>query len=183
MQHLICLVLLKLGFPGGSVVKNLPTNAYLIPGSGRSSGQRKWQYTPIFSPGKSHGERGPAGYSPWAHERAGHDLATKQQQQQCVHIHPYFSSLHFKMGYHNFGGQPSCSWWLSFWQLWWIPQSNLDKLLFGRGGSCMVGDQGDMLSCALEAPDYFFAFRESEVSRWKKFIQKMLSWIEAENLK
>ena len=110
MQHLICLVLLKLGFPGGSVVKNLPTNAYLIPGSGRPSGQRKWQYTPIFSPGKSHGERGPAGYSPWAHERAGHDLATKQQQQQCVHIHPYFSSLHFKMGYHNFGGQPSCSW-------------------------------------------------------------------------
>ena len=47
----------------------------------------------------------------------------------------------------------------------------------------MVRDQGDMLSCALKAPDYFFAFRESEVSRWKKFIQKMLSWIEAEILK
>ena len=44
----------------------------------------------------------------------------------------------------------------------------------------MVGNQGDVLSCALEAPDYFFAFRESEVSIGKKFIQKMLSWIEAE---
>ena len=80
MQHIIWLLLLKLGFPSGSVVKNLPTNANLIPGSGRSSGQRKWQYTPIFLPGKSHGERALAGYNPWGHERAGHDLATKQQQ-------------------------------------------------------------------------------------------------------
>ena len=97
MQHIIWLLLLKLGFPSGSVVKNLPTNANLIPGSGRSSGQRKWQYTPIFLPGKSHGERAMAGYNPRGHERAGHDLATKQQQWQCMHIYPYFSFA-FKNG-------------------------------------------------------------------------------------
>ena len=46
------------GFPGGSVVKNLPANvgdAGLISGSGRSP--RKWQPTLVFLPGKSHGQR------------------------------------------------------------------------------------------------------------------------------
>ena len=40
------------------MVKNLPANAGdlgSIPGSGRSSGQRKWQPTPVFVPAKSHG--------------------------------------------------------------------------------------------------------------------------------
>ena len=32
-------------------------------------------------PGKSHGQRNLVNYSPWGHKRAGHDLATKQQQQ------------------------------------------------------------------------------------------------------
>ena len=30
-------------------------------------------------PGKSHGQRSLAGYSPWGHKRVGYDLATKQQ--------------------------------------------------------------------------------------------------------
>ena len=32
-------------------------------------------------PGKYHGQRGLAGYSPWGRYRVGHDLVTKQQQQ------------------------------------------------------------------------------------------------------
>ena len=57
------------GFPGGSVVKNLPANAEaagdvdIIPGSG-SPWRRKWQPTPVFLLGKSHGQRNLAGYSP-----------------------------------------------------------------------------------------------------------------------
>uniref|UniRef100_UPI0030097BF8 hypothetical protein n=1 Tax=Klebsiella pneumoniae TaxID=573 RepID=UPI0030097BF8 len=46
------------GFPGGSVVKNLPTNAGdrgFIPGSRRFTLSRKWQPAPVFLPGKSHG--------------------------------------------------------------------------------------------------------------------------------
>lgn len=58
MQHLICLVLLKLASWWLSAVKNLPTNAYLIPWSGRSSGQRKWQYTQ-HHPGKIPWGEGP----------------------------------------------------------------------------------------------------------------------------
>ena len=36
-----------------------------IPGSGRFPWKRKWQLTPVFSPGKSHGQRSLIGYSPW----------------------------------------------------------------------------------------------------------------------
>ena len=75
-----------MGFPGGSVVKNLPDiaggmrDASSISGSGRSAG-RKWQPTPVFLPGKSHGHRSLVGCSLWGRRRAEHDLVTKQQQQ------------------------------------------------------------------------------------------------------
>ena len=71
------------GFPGGSVVKNLPANvgdAGLISGSGRSPRKRKWQPTPVLLPGNSHGQRSLAGYSPRVYKRVGRDLATKQEQ-------------------------------------------------------------------------------------------------------
>ena len=50
-----------------------------IPGSGRSPGEGKWQPTPVFLPGESHGQRSLAGYSTWGCNRVRHDLATKQQ--------------------------------------------------------------------------------------------------------
>ena len=42
--------------------------------------RRKWQSTPVFLPGKSHGQRNVVGYCPWGRKRVGHDLPTKQQQ-------------------------------------------------------------------------------------------------------
>ena len=41
---------------------------------------RKWQPTPVFLPGESHGQRSLTGYSPWCCKRVRHDLGTKQQQ-------------------------------------------------------------------------------------------------------
>ena len=41
--------------------------------------RRKWQPTPVFLPGKSHGQRSLVGFTPWGHKRVGHDLATEQQ--------------------------------------------------------------------------------------------------------
>ena len=38
--------------------------------------RRKWQPTPVFLPGKSHGQIRLVGYSPWV-ARVRHDLATK----------------------------------------------------------------------------------------------------------
>ena len=55
-----------LGFPGGSVVKNLPANAGdlgLIPGSGRSSEGGNGNPTPEFLSEKSQGHRNLAGYN------------------------------------------------------------------------------------------------------------------------
>ena len=40
------------------------------------------QPTPVVLPGKSHGQRSLAGYSPWGLERLKHDLATQQQQSE-----------------------------------------------------------------------------------------------------
>ena len=52
-----------MGFLGGSMVKNLPASVgamRLIPGSGRHPGEDKRQSTPVFLPGKPHGQRNPA---------------------------------------------------------------------------------------------------------------------------
>ena len=40
------------------------------PWSGRSPGRRKWQPTPVFLLGKSHGQRSLAGYSPWGRKES-----------------------------------------------------------------------------------------------------------------
>ena len=37
----------------------------LIPGLARSPEGKKWQPTPVFLPGESHGQRSLEGYSPW----------------------------------------------------------------------------------------------------------------------
>ena len=50
------------------------------PWPGKIPWKRKRQPTPVFLPRKSHGQRSLVGYSPWGCKRAGHDLATKQQQ-------------------------------------------------------------------------------------------------------
>ena len=70
----IVLVLLKMGFPGGLVVKNPPANAGdpgdggLIPGSGRSPGGGSGNPpTPVLLSGKFHGQKRLAGYSPWVY--------------------------------------------------------------------------------------------------------------------
>ena len=61
------------GFPGGSAGKDPACNARdhpqgrrprINPWVGKTPGRRKWQPTPVLS-GKSHGQRGLVGYSPW----------------------------------------------------------------------------------------------------------------------
>ena len=54
--------------------------------AGRIPWGRKWQSTPVFLPGEAYGQKSLAGYSPWGHNRVGHDLVTIQQQQQSYKI-------------------------------------------------------------------------------------------------
>ena len=55
---------------------------------------RKWQPTPVFLPGKTHGQRSLAGYLPWGHKIVGHNLGTKQQQKYMIYICVYIHVLY-----------------------------------------------------------------------------------------
>jgi len=61
------------------MVKHLPMNAgdardsCSISGSGKPPGERNVQTTPVFLPGKFHGQVILDGYSSWGRRRVGHD--------------------------------------------------------------------------------------------------------------
>ena len=71
----------KMGFPGGSISKESACDAG-GPGSTalirKVPWKRKWQPTPVFLPGKSHGQRSLEAYSPWCHksQTPGSDYST-----------------------------------------------------------------------------------------------------------
>ena len=71
------------GFPGDSVVKNPPQwrRSRFNPGVGQIPRRRKWLPTPVFLPGKSHGQRSLGGYSPRSHE----ELDTTYWLNNCIH--------------------------------------------------------------------------------------------------
>ena len=78
-QRDFCIMLRSLA--GGAVVKNLLANAGDIrdmgfgPWVGLIPWSRKWQPIPVFLPGRFHGQRSLAGYSPLGHK----DLDTTEQ--------------------------------------------------------------------------------------------------------
>ena len=74
-------------FPGGSEVKASACNAGdlgSIPGLGKFPWRRKWQPTPVFLPGESHGRRNLVGYSPRGRKRVGHDWATSLSLYELI---------------------------------------------------------------------------------------------------
>ena len=64
------------------MVKNLPAHAgdvSSIPELGRGpGGDNPLQYSCLR---KSHGQRSLAGYSPWGHQRVGHELVTEHEPE------------------------------------------------------------------------------------------------------
>ena len=54
------------------MVKNLPAmrETWVHPWIAKMAWRRKWQPTPVFLPGESHGQRRLAGYSPWGHKKS-----------------------------------------------------------------------------------------------------------------
>ena len=68
------------------MVKNLPANAgeardvSSVSSLGRFPWRRKWQPTPVLLPGKFHGHRRLAGYSPWSLKDS--DMT----EHACMHV-------------------------------------------------------------------------------------------------
>ena len=70
-----------LDFHSGSVVKNPPAktgDVRWIPGSKKTPLEKERATTPVFLPGKSHGQRSLVGDSPLSCKIVGHGLVTKQ---------------------------------------------------------------------------------------------------------
>jgi len=60
-------------FPIAHMVKNLPAmqeRSGFHLWVGKIPWIRKWQSTPVFLPGESHGQRGLVGYTPWGHKES-----------------------------------------------------------------------------------------------------------------
>ena len=67
------------------------------PGVRKMSWRRKQQPTPVFLPGKFHGQRSLVGYSPWGCKQVGHNLA-------CTHFYFWLCWVLLLLGFF-----PSCS--------------------------------------------------------------------------
>ena len=74
------------GLPGSSVVKNPPVmqETWIWSLHQEDPLARKWQPTPVFLPGKSHGQRSLVSYSPWGHKELDTtEWLNKVQGQIC----------------------------------------------------------------------------------------------------
>ena len=58
-----------------------------MPEWGNISWRRKWQPTPVFLPGKSHGQRSLVGYSSWGHKEL--DMTARTCTHTHVHTHTH----------------------------------------------------------------------------------------------
>ena len=73
------------------VVKNPAANAGdtrdsdSVSGLGRSSWRRAWPPTPVFLPGKFHGQRSLVGYSPWSSKQT--DIVERVRTCELTHTH------------------------------------------------------------------------------------------------
>ena len=86
----------KLGFPGDLMVRNPPCQCRrprFHPWVGKIPWRRPWQPTPVFSPGKSHGQRSLVGYSPWG--------GSQRDTTEHVHISNYLCWKTFYLSWTN----------------------------------------------------------------------------------
>ena len=75
-------------YPGGLEGKESTCSTAdpgLIPRSGRFPWRRKWQPTPVFLPGKSHGQRSQMDYSPWGRKES--DMTEHAHAHTHTHTH------------------------------------------------------------------------------------------------
>ena len=85
------------GFPGGTLAKKKPTcqcrryqRLGFVPWVRKIPWCRKWQPSPVFLPGKFHGQKILAGYSPWGRKELNTAEHTHTHTHTYIHIHTFF---------------------------------------------------------------------------------------------
>ena len=92
--RLCCQLKHGVGFPGSSAGKESACQCRrpeFGPSVGKIPQRRKWQPTPVFLPGESHGQRSLAGYSPWGHKEL-------EMTKQLIHTHTHTHTHTHKAG-------------------------------------------------------------------------------------
>ena len=76
------------GFPYDLAVKNPPTMrkmwVWFLGQEDPLEEEIATQSTPVFLPGRFHGQRSLVGYSPWGHKRVGHNLGTEHNNNNII---------------------------------------------------------------------------------------------------
>ena len=88
------------GFPSSSMERNLHQcrKGGFYPRVIKILWNRKLQPTPVFLPGKFHGQMSLAGWSPWGCRRVRHDWVTKQQLDPILfHISAPFDNIDYSL--------------------------------------------------------------------------------------
>ena len=71
--------------------------------------RRKWQPTLVFLPGKFHGQRSLAGYSPWGQKRTVHDWATKRQTNFMLLVRLLLKTMFYSLvSFDELWGEADC---------------------------------------------------------------------------
>ena len=86
-NRVVCMYI-GLSFPGGSVIKNPPANEGNV---GKIPWRRKWQPTPVFLLGKSHGQRSLVDYSPWGRKESNTTKGLNKNNNNIHWLHTNFS--------------------------------------------------------------------------------------------
>ena len=87
--HVIISKLCQCDFQVVLIVKNLPVKVEdrrhgFDPWVGKNPWRRKWQPTPIFLPGKFHGQRSLVGYSPWGPKESDWTEHPHRRHRICI---------------------------------------------------------------------------------------------------
>ena len=138
-------------FPGGTVAKESACQCRRCKrcrfspciGIGKIAWGRKWQPTPVFLPGESHGQRSLAGYCP-----QGHKQLDKTEVTECVHVHiaPFLRLA---------SGPLFIPLLMSMSEVFSVPFLHFNKTLLHKWSSLVPGPKAKSSSSAITNPTSF----------------------------
>ena len=141
------------GFPGSNSVKEPGCQCRRCkrlefqPWGRKLPWRGKWQPSPVFLPGKSHGQRSLAGYSPWGRKRVGHNLST--EHAHSLDPSPYPHLLHSSWAIRGtvcflqrVWGKSASSHWFTRWERKQAGNDLVVLLYSQKAAQCLSNSRG-----------------------------------------